>query len=76
MHFDFHNDDISAAQPMEDSDATVSVLSPELDRSAYHEQTVILQEETVARTPIEEKLAAVEDPIRRELDMGKKQQSL
>ena len=61
---------------MEDSDATVSVLSPELDKSAYHEQTVILLEETAARTPIEEKLAAVyvkEDPIRRELDMGQKQ---
>ena len=73
---DFHNDDISAAQPREDSDATVSVLSPELDKSAYHEQTVTLLEETAAHTPIEEKLAAVYvkgDPIRRELDMGQKQ---
>lgn len=36
-------------QPVDDADATVTVMNPEQDKTSYHEETVIT-EEVVANT--------------------------
>jgi len=48
--------EVSVELPVEDEDTTDSVINPDLDKRAYHEETVISQEENASlSTSLKEK---------------------
>ena len=53
---DLPGQEVSVELPVEDEDTTDSVINPDLDKRAYHEETVISQEENASlSTSLEEK---------------------
>ena len=63
---------------MDDENATVTVINPELDKTAYNETFVVEEEHSRPPSSLQEKLASIymyakEEEVKRELDLGNKE---
>ena len=75
---DLSEKDNNAVPPLEDNDETMSVIEPEMDKTEYHEDTVVEGNLCPGAGPqsLQEVLANVyahEEPVKRELQMSNKQ---
>ena len=64
--------------PLEDNDETMSVIEPEMDKTEYHEETVVEGNSSpgAGSQSLQEVLANVyahEEPVKRELQLSNKQ---